>query len=322
MRLLARRLYRMPIILRPIALSFHHFAFTQVSGIQGLGGRAHAQADLSDTATVSLNGGGFAAIFLPYFVLDQLVGSQTLSVNATFSQSGSGHWSFAGDFLDDDFNFDDSNSANGESLTIHGTIPAITRFTDKNPQPGFLTYKYNLTLDANAEAFTDGNNGDGTAVVDASHTITIGGASFTDAKGVPIPASLITIESDSGARYQAMDAVLPTIKGDINRDGHVNADDVKWLMAALSDLNAYKSMYNISMSDLQTLCNIDGSVGDGAVIDGVATGITNADVQTLIGLLKSGGGSAVPEPATASLCLIGLILGGGLHIARARQIGK
>jgi hypothetical protein len=56
--------------------------------------------------------------------------------------------------------------------------------------------------------------------------------------------------------------------------------------------------------------NARGRTGAGVeVLDGDGK-VTNADLQGLLNLLKSGGGSnAVPEPESAWLCLIGLLVG-------------
>ena len=80
--------------------------------------------------------------------------------------------------------------------------------------------------------------------------------------------------------------------GDFNQDGHVNAADIPVMLAALSDLNAYETSHNLSAANLISIGDLDHS---GAV--------TNADLQGLLDLLKSGGGSvaAVPEPASAFL---------------------
>ena len=88
------------------------------------------------------------------------------------------------------------------------------------------------------------------------------------------------------------DRLLP---GDFNRDGQVNAADIPAMLAALADLSAYQTSKNLSGPQLVLLGDIDG---DGAV--------TNADLQSLLDLLKSGGGSAAQVPEPPSIVLMAL----------------
>ena len=87
--------------------------------------------------------------------------------------------------------------------------------------------------------------------------------------------------------------------GDFNRDGHVNAADIPAMLAALTDLNSYKATNSLSDANLLSIGDIDSS---GAV--------TNADVQALLDLLKSGGGSvdAVPEPPSIALMALAAVV--------------
>jgi glucose/arabinose dehydrogenase len=97
-----------------------------------------------------------------------------------------------------------------------------------------------------------------------------------------------------GQIYELVPFIAPAL-GDINHDGHVNADDVSALLSALVDLKAYQG----SLTDAQ-LAEFADLTGDGKV--------TNADLQALLNLLISDGGSltAVPEPASAPLIAIAL----------------
>ena len=98
--------------------------------------------------------------------------------------------------------------------------------------------------------------------------------------------------------------------GDFNQDGHVNAADIPVMLAALSDLNAYETSHNLSAANLISIGDLDHS---GAV--------TNADLQGLLDLLKSGGGSvaAVPEPTTLALFAPVLVIGLTIRLARRQR---
>jgi hypothetical protein len=89
------------------------------------------------------------------------------------------------------------------------------------------------------------------------------------------------------------------IRGDFNNDGHVTAADISTMLAALVDLNAYKTAHRLSDADLLLIGDIDGS---GA--------LTNGDLNALIGLLRTGGGSiaSVPEPASLVQVAAGVLL--------------
>jgi hypothetical protein len=89
------------------------------------------------------------------------------------------------------------------------------------------------------------------------------------------------------------------VPGDFNRDGVVDTADISVMMGALVDLPSYMSTYDLSPSDLNTICNVNGD-GD----------ITNADMQSLIKLLVDDANQvqSVPEPAALILCALGGIL--------------
>ncbi|HZZ26912.1 MAG TPA: family 43 glycosylhydrolase [Pirellulales bacterium] len=99
----------------------------------------------------------------------------------------------------------------------------------------------------------------------------------------------------------------PYIPGDFNRDGHVDAADILPMEQALTNLSAYKTTYKPNLTDAQVLL-----IGD---LDGDHK-FSNADLQALLNLLQSGGGSAnpVPEPSSWILLLLGVI--GGRSIVR------
>ena len=95
-------------------------------------------------------------------------------------------------------------------------------------------------------------------------------------------------------------ALLP---GDFNRDGHVDAPDIVPMMQALTNLSAYQSSHgNISTLQVTLLGDING---DGQ--------FTNADLQSFLSPLNSGGGSSdpVPEPASWVLAFLALAMVSG-----------
>jgi hypothetical protein len=85
--------------------------------------------------------------------------------------------------------------------------------------------------------------------------------------------------------------------GDFNRDGHVNAADIKAMESALANLGNYEIAKGLSNDQLLLIGDLNN---DGKV--------TNADLQSLLKLLDSGGGStnSVPEPASAILAVCAL----------------
>jgi autotransporter-associated beta strand protein len=86
--------------------------------------------------------------------------------------------------------------------------------------------------------------------------------------------------------------------GDFNRDSHVDASDLLSMMQALTNPVGYEAADNVTTGELTLIGDING--------DGV---FNNTDVQSLLNLLKSGGGSsdAVPEPSSFLLLAAGAI---------------
>ena len=78
------------------------------------------------------------------------------------------------------------------------------------------------------------------------------------------------------------------LRGDFNIDGQLTAADIPAMLAALTNLPAYRAEHNLSPDDLLAIGDVDSS---GA--------INNADIQTELDRIAGVGAlTAVPEPAT------------------------
>jgi Dockerin type I domain len=99
--------------------------------------------------------------------------------------------------------------------------------------------------------------------------------------------------------------------GDFNFDGHVDAADIQTMIAALTDLNTYQTNNDLTPAELRTIADVNR--------DGV---VNNADLQALLDLLKTGGGSAdsVPEPASWILAFLAfaMVSGTRFYVRRVR----
>jgi len=94
--------------------------------------------------------------------------------------------------------------------------------------------------------------------------------------------------------------------GDMNGDGHFNAQDISAMQAAIANPAAYEASKNITPAMFLSMADFNG--------DGKVNG---SDLQTMLNDLKSGFGniSTVPEPTSMAL----LSLGGVLVLARCRR---
>ena len=98
------------------------------------------------------------------------------------------------------------------------------------------------------------------------------------------------------------------VKGDLDRDGHVTGADIQAMETALASLTAFSTSKHLTLVEISQIGDVNSS---GA--------FNNADLQALLAVLASGGGSAaaVPEPAAGLLLAVGAM--GGLAIAPRRR---
>jgi Dockerin type I domain len=102
---------------------------------------------------------------------------------------------------------------------------------------------------------------------------------------------------------------LPTLLGDLNRDGHVNAADIVAMEQALTNSGNFKASHGLNDPTVfETVADVNN---DGTV--------NNADLQGLLDLLKSGGGSANPVPEPSTLVMLSMA---GITLFRFKRRGK
>jgi hypothetical protein len=112
--------------------------------------------------------------------------------------------------------------------------------------------------------------------------------------GVVVADASIGGAGPADGTFDNFTAAATAARGDINRDGEVNARDISALLAALADLHEYALAHGIDDSYLKQIGDLDG---DGQ--------ITNADLQSLLNALRGAGTTSVPEPSSAMLRIAG-----------------
>ena len=139
----------------------------------------------------------------------------------------------------------------------------------------------------------------------------------------PSQVTDITFANFGAATITASGEIVPQattpifVAGDVNGDGHFTVADIAAEMSALTNLTAYQNSYGPS----HLVLNTDELF---AVLDQNHDGIiNNADIQAAISRLANTGGvgnlTAVPEPSSISLLVLGAILSA---IAIRRAAGK
>jgi hypothetical protein len=89
---------------------------------------------------------------------------------------------------------------------------------------------------------------------------------------------------------------VTTAPGDFDQNGHVNPSDIVPMLNASTDLPAFAAAHGLTTDQLNLIGDLD--------FDGK---FTNADLQALLNLQISGGGSltSVPEPTSLALLALG-----------------
>jgi hypothetical protein len=183
----------------------------------------------------------------------------------------------------------DHVSAGNVSNAAGGNEPQFKSFS-------LITNNFGEFVNANGNLASFGFNGAGAALGDYPLKIVFTKDAGSDSQFFSGLGTNVTATFGNGI----LTVVAP---GDFTRDNHVNAGDIAAMMAALTDLNAYKTAKDLDNAGLVAIGDFNGDHE-----------VTNADLQGLLNLLKSGGGSlsAVPEPAGWIMAASALLLLAGI----------